>query len=131
MVGHSQGAAIISAALCDLQRESRHFDFSHMVVYTLGGAGVMFVDGPEYHHCIRASDPVGMAHLAKLVAHRIASLLNPQAYVWEINVIVLPAAPAVTGAEFLPSNVSPDLISLVLRQHDLRRYIDDCLAATA
>lgn len=131
LVGHSQGAAIISAALCDLQREDSDFDFSHLVIYTLGGAGVIFVDGPEYHHCIRASDPVGIAHLAKLVAQRIASMISPQAYVWEAKVTVLPPAPNVTGAEFLPATFNPNLIDFVLRQHDLRRYLDECMAATA
>lgn len=46
IVAHSQGAAIASAALRNLEREG--FDLSKLKVRLLGGAGPVFPDGPKY-----------------------------------------------------------------------------------
>jgi hypothetical protein len=62
IVAHSQGGAIVSAALGDLAVLDR--DMSNIIVYTFGSAGVSFVPGPEYHHCFHTAD------LIPLLAHK-------------------------------------------------------------
>lgn len=56
LVAHSQGAAIVAAALSELKREG--VDLSNVTVTTFGGFGVDYPSGPEYHHYIHQLDPV-------------------------------------------------------------------------
>lgn len=59
LVGHSQGGAIISAALNRLAEDN--FDMSHITVTTLGGAGFDFPQGtnaPQYDHIVHDDDKV-------------------------------------------------------------------------
>lgn len=56
IVAHSQGAAITSAALQNLERQG--FDLSKLKVRILGGAGPVFPDGPQYESFENVVDPV-------------------------------------------------------------------------
>jgi len=56
LVAHSQGGAITSAALRNLEREG--FDLTKLNVLTMGGAGPVFPDGPNYQSYETTIDPV-------------------------------------------------------------------------
>jgi WXG100 family type VII secretion target len=56
LIGHSQGGAIVAAALTELSREN--FSMNHITVTTLGGAGVNFPDGPTYNHVVNSNDNI-------------------------------------------------------------------------
>ncbi len=56
LVVHSQGAAVTSAALMNLQRQG--VDLSQLKVRVLGGAGPVFPSGPDYEFFQTDTDPV-------------------------------------------------------------------------
>lgn len=57
LVGHSQGGAIISAALEDLYREDPNL-VNFVEVTTFGSFGFDYPPGPTYHHYVFAGDPI-------------------------------------------------------------------------
>lgn len=63
IVAHSQGAAIVSAALRRIElNHYREYPLTQdLQVYTFGGYAVSFPQGPLYRHCIREGDPVPIA----------------------------------------------------------------------
>ncbi len=60
LVAHSQGSAIVSAALSDLYRENPDL-ITFVEVTTFGAFGTNFPPGPIYHHYIHARDLVPFA----------------------------------------------------------------------
>ena len=61
LVGHSQGGAIIAAALQEMRREHPDVDLSFVEVVTFGSFGTNFPEGPQYHHYVFAGDPIPAA----------------------------------------------------------------------
>lgn len=65
LIAHSQGSAIVSAALSDLYREDPDL-VSFVEVTTFGAFGTNFPPGPTYHHYIHDRDLVPF--MARLIA---------------------------------------------------------------
>lgn len=83
--GHSQGGAIISAALMEYHRENPNADLSKITVITYGSAGTVFPDGIQSTHYENMLD-----YVPKLA--RFADMFIPGGYNREYheNLVLLP-----------------------------------------
>lgn len=84
LVAHSQGGAIVSAALNDLYREDPGL-VSFVKVTTFGTFGTHFPPGPTYHHYIHGMDPVPLVTQLVMPAGSPGDMMRFYA-----NVTVLP-----------------------------------------
>lgn len=75
IVAHSQGAAIVSAALQEFVRRHPQWiqRLNYVTVITLGGFAVVFPPGPQYLHLVFSSDVVPVA------AQKLSWILAPAA----------------------------------------------------
>lgn len=95
MIGHSQGAAIIAAALSYLVREGYTEDrFANVYVTTYGSAGTAFPRGPHYTHYVIMGDPVPFLAMTADVFTFSPVGLGLSYLLWRdnsmVNTIVLP-----------------------------------------
>jgi len=84
LVAHSQGGAIVSAALNDLYREDPNL-VSFVKVTTFGTFGTDYPPGPTYHHYIHSMDPVPFVTQFVMPANSLGDVMRFYA-----NVTVLP-----------------------------------------
>ncbi|MCL4239250.1 MAG: hypothetical protein KJ047_13485 [Anaerolineae bacterium] len=108
LVAHSQGGAIVSAALNDLYREDPSL-VSFVKVTTFGTFGTDYPPGPTYHHYIHSMDPVSLVTQFVTPASSPGNMMR-----FFANVTVLPH----DGANPFTSG---DLSALI--DHDLNSYI--------
>ncbi len=66
LIAHSQGGAIVSAALYLVARTRPALSLGFLDVYTLGSFGVDFPSGPRYHFFVHQFDPVPAVARARL-----------------------------------------------------------------
>jgi len=102
IVGHSQGTAIVSAALRLLADED-HEQLERITVYTFGSVAASYPSGPLYFHCVHDRDFVRI--LPSNMLSLMGSLLD-------------------TRSEFAIIE-SPSFIGDIMTNHSLSSYLED------
>jgi hypothetical protein len=106
IIAHSQGGAILSAALNHLVREGyTEAQFSHLNITTYGSAGTAFPRGARYTHYVIIGDPVPfLAMSADIFTFSIIGV-GLSYLLWRdnslVNTVVLPAG---QGKDYLARN---------------------------
>lgn len=80
IMAHSQGAAIVSAALRQFHEDYQNRSLNHLTIYTFGGFAVVFPEGPRYRHCVFERDRIS-GRAMDLTNETISNMaLSEQAY---------------------------------------------------
>lgn len=106
IIAHSQGGAILSAALNDLVRKGyKEEQFCHLNITTYGSAGTAFPRGARYTHYVIMGDPVPfLAMSADIFTFSIIGV-GLSYLLWRdnsmVNTIILPSG---TGDDYIARN---------------------------